>query len=638
MSPAEQPDRSGVFQAVLSAASRIDPQASWDRYSSLGAGSAPFFLAEPATFSDAQNTVRTALKLGMRTFPLGNGTNLVGSDSGLHDLVFLKLPLHSEFGKLELLPDGRVCAGAACSLLNVIRFAADHSLGGASALCGIPGTLGGALAMNAGAMGKSLSDFLVSAKGILLEDDARETVYTREELHLSYRNSPVIRGKVLVTELILRFLPVDPEEENGRIAAELARRSRAPKGRSAGSVFRNPSPERPAGKLLEEANCKCLRYGAYAVSEAHANWIVKAEKDLPGKESDVAALVGEMIRRVKGKYNTVLEPEVRFVKMESVKEENAPLKVLVLKGGVSSEREVSLESGKAVADALREAGYEVREYDIRELAVTPEMREWADVVWPVLHGGYGEDGRIQKMLEEAGIRFVGSGSAACALIMDKVASKKRMDKFGIPNAKYTVLTKRTETIPAGFSLPLIVKPAAEGSTFGITLAETEADWKKAMDLVFQYGNTALVEEFFKGVETTVGIVDGKPLPVVEIRYAGKIYDYDAKYTHALGDTEYLCPPRTLPEELQKKIQAAALKFYEISGAEEILRVDVMASPEDGTICVLEGNSIPGCTANSLVPKAARAAGISFPQLCSRLVQAAARRRKQPSSDACARPV
>ena len=110
------------------------------------------------------------------------------------------------------------------------------------------------------------------------------------------------------------------------------------------------------------------------------------------------------------------------------------------------------------------------------------------------------------------------------------------------------------------------------------------------------------------------------LPVIEIRYAGKIYDYDAKYTHALGDTEYLCPPRTIPEELQKKIQAAALKFYEVSGAEEILRVDVMASLEDGSICVLEGNSIPGCTANSLVPKAGRAAGISFPELVRQIVE------------------
>lgn len=627
MSPAGQPDRSSVLQAALSASSRITAQASWDRYSSLGAGSAPFFLVEPANVSDARCAIGLAYTLGRKVFPLGNGTNLVGSDTELSDLLFLKLPLHSQFGKMELLPDGTVCAGAACSLLSVIRFAAEHSLGGAAALCGIPGTLGGALAMNAGAMGKSLSDFLVSAKGILLEEQAREAVFTQEELHLSYRNSPVVRGKLLVTELILRFLPVDPEEENERIAAELARRSRAPKGRSAGSVFRNPSPEIPAGKLLEEADCKLLQRGAYAISAAHANWIVKAEKDLPGKESDVAALVEEMIRRVKEKYNTVLQPEVRFVKMESVRKENAPLKVLVLKGGVSSEREVSLESGKAVADALREAGYEVREYDIRELAITPEMKEWADVVWPVLHGGYGEDGRIQKLLEDAHIRFVGSSSTACAFLMDKVASKKRMDEFGIPNAKYTVLTERTETIPEGFTLPLIVKPASEGSTFGITLVETEADWKKAMDLVFQYGNTALVEEFFKGVETTVGIIDGKPLPVIEIRYAGKIYDYDAKYTHAHGDTEYLCPPRTIPEELQKKIQAAALKFYEISGAEEILRVDVMASPEDGSICVLEGNSIPGCTANSLVPKAARAAGISFPQLCSQLVQAASRDRK-----------
>ena len=165
MSPAGQPDRSSVLQAALSASSRITAQASWDRYSSLGAGSAPFFLVEPANVSDARCAIGLAYTLGRKVFPLGNGTNLVGSDTELSDLLFLKLPLHSQFGKMELQPDGTVCAGAACSLLSVIRFAAEHSLGGASALCGIPGTLGGALAMNAGAMGKSLSDFLVSSRG-----------------------------------------------------------------------------------------------------------------------------------------------------------------------------------------------------------------------------------------------------------------------------------------------------------------------------------------------------------------------------------------------------------------------------------------------------------------------------------------
>ena len=570
MSSSELLEIPGEFLNGISGGSAVH-FASWARYTTLGAGSAPFLLVEPVNMRDALNAVRIAYSSGKTVFPLGKGTNIVGSDVPVPGLVFLKLPSASEFGRLELLPGGMIRAGAACSLLEVIRFAAGHALGGATALCGIPGALGGALAMNAGAMGSSFSDFLVSAKGITLEAVPQLKEYSVGELGLAYRSSPVIRGKVLVTELVLRFSPVDPAEEKERIAAELARRGKAPKGRSAGSVFRNPAPDRPAGMLLEGAGCKGLRRGSYMVSEAHANWIVKAGDDVPGTESDFTRLVAEMIRRVQLKYNMALQPEVRFVNMVST-EKKAPSKILVLKGGVSSEREVSLESGKAVADALREAGYEVREYDIQELAVTPEMKEWADVVWPVLHGGYGEDGRIQKMLEDAGIRFVGSGSAACALIMDKVASKKLMDLHGIPNAGYAVLTEPSETIPEGMKLPLIVKPSNEGSTFGITLVETPEDWKKAMELVFRYGNRALVEEFFKGVETTVGIIDGKALPVIEIRYEGKIYDYDAKYTHASGDTEYLCPPRNLPEELQKKIQAAALKFYEVSGAEEILRI------------------------------------------------------------------
>jgi D-alanine-D-alanine ligase and related ATP-grasp enzymes len=209
--------------------------------------------------------------------------------------------------------------------------------------------------------------------------------------------------------------------------------------------------------------------------------------------------------------------------------------------------------------------------------------------------------------------------------MDKVASKKLMDLHGIPNAKYLVINQPSDEIPAGLRLPLIVKPANEGSTFGLTLVESADDWKKAMDLVFRYGNEALVEEFFEGVETTAAILDGRPLPVVEIRPPGKIYDYDAKYTHKQGETLYLCPPKSIPEELQKKIQETALKFYEVSGAEEILRVDVLASLKDGSICVLEGNSIPGCTSSSLVPKAAKTAGIPFPEFCSMMVSAATKR-------------
>ena len=306
--------------------------------------------------------------------------------------------------------------------------------------------------------------------------------------------------------------------------------------------------------------------------------------------------------------------------------ENKDIRVLVVKGGVSSERDVSLESGGAVAAALREGGYDVREYDIKTFELTEEMRSWAHVVFPVLHGGEGEGGDLQEMFEKASIAFVASSSASCRLIMDKGASKKIMDEKGIPNAKWEIVTSPEAPVPTALSFPLIVKPVLEGSTFGIKVVHNEGEWKESLRFAFQYGNEILVEEFFRGVETTVGILDGEVLPVIEIEFESEIYDFDAKYEHKISHTQYYCPPKNIGEALQKKIREAALEFYRVTGARDILRVDVLADPVSNTVCVLEGNTIPGCTANSLVPKAARAAGITFPELCSRLVRSAYKRK------------
>ncbi|MBO4631396.1 MAG: D-alanine--D-alanine ligase [Lentisphaeria bacterium] len=333
----------------------------------------------------------------------------------------------------------------------------------------------------------------------------------------------------------------------------------------------------------------------------------------------------EMKQREYQTLHIELIPEVRFAEMsENQKLRKKPLKVLVLKGGTSSEREVSLESGHAIADALREKGYDVSEFDIRELTLTPEMKT-ADIVWPVLHGGFGEDGRIQKLLEDAHIPFVGSSSAACSLIMNKIESKKLMSANGIPNAKYAVVDPDHRDIPAGLKFPLVVKPVSEGSTYGLSVVDSPADWGKALELVFRYGKEALVEEFFAGVEVTLGIIAGKALPMIEIRYTTKVYDYDAKYLHKTCETQYLCHAPSVPEAIQEKLRAASLKFFQLSGAQDILRTDMMVNVQTGDFILLEGNSIPGCTANSLVPKAAKAMGMSFPDMCVLLVEGAASR-------------
>jgi len=276
-----------------------------------------------------------------------------------------------------------------------------------------------------------------------------------------------------------------------------------------------------------------------------------------------------------------------------------------------------------VAKALREAGHNVDEIDVRKLELTPEMKR-ADLVFPVLHGGYGEDGRIQKLFEDAKIKFVGCPSSACFTIMDKLASKKVMLANGISTAPYAEVSSVDAPFPSNLSLPVVVKPPSEGSTVGISLVSTQAEWKPALELALKYGGKAIVEKYIEGVETTVGVVLGRSLPLVEIRYPGKIYDYDAKYTHAKGETFYICPPKGISPEDQVKAQEFAQKFFKAVGARDMLRVDMIIG-KDGFISVLEGNSIPGCTSSSLLPKAAKAAGISFVELCSMLVSAAAAR-------------
>lgn len=597
-------------------------EVSWDVITGLGAGSAPCRMAEAADLADALYKIKELKSAGFRLQPIGGGMNYAGSDVPLHNMVFLK-PARAGFSVLRMLDENRIYAGSACTPGEIIRFALRHNLGGASGLTGIPGTLGGALAMNAGAKGVSFSDIVETVSFIPLDTvEPEEVTLPSSALAFGYRKSPVLRDAGFITGAVLHFKKVDPAEEQKLIDGEMTRRRTTPKGRSAGSVFRNP-PEGPAGKFLEECGCKGMECGSYQVSQEHANWIIRKPDSPAGKTSDLLALIHEMRNRVEKTHHIQLIPEVRFANMaDEIKK--SPLKVMVLKGGCSSEREVSLESGKAIANALREKGYDVTEYDIRELALTPEMKNY-DIIWPVLHGGFGEDGRIQKLLEDAKIPFVGSGSAACALVMDKVASKKVMDANGIPNAKYAVIDPKNCAIPSDLKFPLVVKPVSEGSTFGLSVVDTPSDWQKALDLVFKYGETALVEEFFSGVEVTIGVLSGKALPIIEIRYSAKVYDYDAKYLHKTCETQYLCGAPSVPSELQKKLSDEAVRFYELTGSRDVLRVDMMVNVTTGKYCVLEGNAIPGCTANSLVPKAAKAMGLTFPAMCAMELEGAAAR-------------
>ena len=297
-------------------------------------------------------------------------------------------------------------------------------------------------------------------------------------------------------------------------------------------------------------------------------------------------------------------------------------RVAVLKGGPSSEREVSLHSGEAVAAALAHAGHRVFEIDVTEWAL-PELPD-VDVVFPALHGPFGEDGGVQGALEERGIAYVGSGVEASKLMMDKLRTKDAVRSHGVPTPNSVRVDAPDAPPDHGLQYPLIVKPNGQGSSLGMTkLTRPSGWWRRALNRAFVLDSCVLAEEFVSGVEVTAGIILGEALPVIEIvPPKGHMFDYDAKYEYKNGHTRYHCPPKTVDEAVQAAVQRLALTAYDVLGARDLLRVDFIVD-EGGTPWFLEANSIPGFTGTSLVPKAAKAMGIDFPELCSRLVRASA---------------
>jgi len=288
-------------------------------------------------------------------------------------------------------------------------------------------------------------------------------------------------------------------------------------------------------------------------------------------------------------------------------------KVAVLKGGPSAEREISLKSGAAVARGLRDAGYEVAEVDVTERQVT--LPDGIEAVFIALHGEFGEDGGVQSLLDGMQVPYTGSGAKGSRCAMDKVLTKRAFEEHGIPTAPYEVLR---EEEPRTLDLPVVIKPSCQGSSIGVHRVASEAEWESAAADAYRYGDVLLVESFVSGRELTVGVVEKTPLPVVEIIAPDGWYGYDAKYTK--GSTEYQVPADIAPE-VAMEAQSIALRVFDALGCDGFGRVDFLL-PSDGAPVALELNSIPGFTETSLLPKAAAAAGLTFSELCDRIMQTA----------------
>lgn len=298
------------------------------------------------------------------------------------------------------------------------------------------------------------------------------------------------------------------------------------------------------------------------------------------------------------------------------------LDITVMLGGPSAEREVSLRSGAAVAAALRSLGHSVYELDPKESSWNLPAR--TDVVFLALHGTYGEDGTVQARLEELGVPYTGCGPEASRVAFDKVVAKQRCLDTGVPTARFTVLKSAAARWPTGWHPPIVLKPVRQGSSVGLQFVERIEDWHRALVEALRYDSEVLLEEKIEGRETTVGILGHKALPVVEVRPKQGAYDYRNKYT--AGATEYFCPA-SFDAATTARIQEAGLGAFHAVGGRDYARVDVMVRP-NGQPVVLEVNTLPGMTETSLLPKAAAAAGLSYPALCQKMIDLALQRATQ----------
>lgn len=297
--------------------------------------------------------------------------------------------------------------------------------------------------------------------------------------------------------------------------------------------------------------------------------------------------------------------------------------IIVLMGGPSAEAEVSRRTGAAIAEALISKGYHVSTLELNPRTVLQDIENLkGDVVFNAIHGRYGEDGALQGVLEMAEIPYTGSGIMAHSVGMNKKVSKDVFKGAHIPTAESISYNGNLQSkediikdIESKFSLPVVLKPATQGSSIGVTIVKEEDQLTKAVTEALTYDPILVVEQYLNGREFTVSVLDGKALAIIEIRPHSGEYDYASKYT--VGATDYLVPA-PISTDMTKEMQAIGELVYREVQASGAIRVDVMTDDKDN-MYVLEYNTIPGMTATSLVPKAAKEVGIDFPELCEKIL-------------------
>lgn len=585
------------------------------RHTSIKIGGPAEYWIEPEDVEDLKNVLWECRTRGLRVRIFGAGSNVLAADEGVRGVVLhLGAPY---FRQMVSLAPGKILARAGVMNNLLIQYGLEKGLGGFEFLSGIPGSIGGAVVMNAGSHNQSVDEFLQEV--LLLDLDGNLRWAKKEELSFQYRSSGIKNQIVLEAVFLFPQAPLEKTKTKLEEYHEHRAKTQDLWHASAGCLFKNPEKAGcSSGRLIDEAGLKGFAVGKAQVSEKHANFLI----NLGGATSkQVQELMVRVRETVKEKTGIELETEVRLI---SDIESSSVIpafgvssgKIAVLAGGPSCEREISLISGKAVFEALKNKGFDVLLLDPVGDFVSTLKSEKVVMVFLALHGTFGEDGVIQKMLEEAGLAYTGSGPVASELAFDKSKAQTIFKREGILVPEFALFHNLEEI--AGFKptrFPVVVKPACSGSSVGVTIVSKKEDVARACEEAFRYSPTILVEEYIAGRELTVGILAEEALPIVEVIPSEKFYDYQAKYKS--GGTQYEFPAKLTPEEV-RVVHAAALKAYRALGCRVMARVDVILS--QGEPYVLEVNTIPGLTGKSLLPKAAQAAGIEFGDLCVKIMQ------------------
>ena len=590
---------------------------SLSKYTSWRVGGPAEKLYIPFDKDDLCEFLKT-LPISEPLFWMGLGSNLLVRDAGIAGTV---INTRGRLKGLRLIDKDTVYVEVGVPCAHVARFCAEQGLVGAEFLAGIPGTMGGALKMNAGAFGGETWNIVKAVEVVDFSGRVMNRLAT--EFQVSYRSVKCHDNEWFLSALLI-LDKGDSLESQKKIKALLEKRSQTqPTNQpSCGSVFKNPQGDF-AARLIEATGLKGYAIGGAQVSEKHANFIVNTGNSTA---ADIEHLIQYVQKKVKEQQGVELQTEVcmvgEFAKAKlnekSVKKPEMFGRVAVLMGGSAAERSVSLRSGAAVYEALLRKGIDAIAVDVTSSPISALKGIKVDRVFNIIHGRGGEDGELQALLDIMGLPYTGSGVLASALAMDKLRTKLCWQGYGLVTPKWFLLKAESDIDACIETLgfPVIVKPAQEGSSIGMSKANSREELVKALQVALEFNCDVYAENWVTGKEYTVAVINDQALPVIRLETPNAFYDYEAKYNATT--TQYYCPAG-LTEEQEQFVRNLAVTASQVIGVKGWARVDVFID-DLGQYQLIEINTVPGMTDHSLVPMAAKQAGIEFDELVLRILE------------------